>query len=70
MTPYEAVYVQQPPFVVSYLLGTSKVNAMDSFLETQEATLATLKENLAMAQNCMKQQVYQHHSENSFEEGD
>ena len=45
MTPCEEVYGQHPPYMVSYLLGTSKVNAMDSFLQNWEATLAPLKEN-------------------------
>ena len=43
---------------------------MDSLLQNQEATLATLKDNLAMAQNRMKQQANHHHSEHSFEVGD
>lgn len=57
MTPYEVVYGQQLPFVVSYLLSTSKVHTMDVLLHNREATLLTLKDNLAMAQNRMKQQV-------------
>ena len=56
--------------MVSHLLSTSKANAMDNFLQNREATLATLKENLTMPQNRMKQQAYQHHSKRSFEEGD
>ena len=42
---------------------------MDSLLQNQEAPLSILKENLEMAQNHMKQQVDQHHSKHSFEEG-
>ena len=70
MTPYEAVYGQQPPSLVYYLPSTSKVNVMDSLLQNRESTLTTLKKNLAMAQNRMKQQAYQHRSECSFEKGD
>ena len=70
MTHYEVAYGQQPPLVVSYNPGTSKVNVMDSFLQNWEATLATLKENMEMTQNCMKQEVDQHHFDHSFEEGD
>ena len=43
---------------------------MDSSLQNREATLATLKQNLAMDQNYMKQQAYHHHSKCSFKEGD
>lgn len=56
MSPYEVVYGQQPPSMISYLPGTSKVNFKDNFLQNREATLATLKENLEMDQNCTKQQ--------------
>jgi hypothetical protein len=55
MTPFEVVYGQKPPSVFSYLPGSSKVQAVDLTLIDQEAILRTLKENLVMAQNCMKQ---------------
>jgi hypothetical protein len=69
MTPYEVVYGQKPLSVTSYLLGTSKVHVVDNTLHTREAILHTLKDNLVMAQNRMKQQVDQHHSECSFAKG-
>ena len=62
MTP-EAVYGQNPPLVLSYLLGVSKVQAVDQTLTVREAILRTLKENLVMAQNHMKQQANQGRSE-------
>ena len=37
MTPYEVLYGQQLPSVVSYLLGTSKVNVVDNLLQNREA---------------------------------
>lgn len=70
MTPYEIVYGQKPLLVASYLLGTSKVHEVDRTLHIGEAILCTLKDNLVMAQNRMKQQVDQHLSECSFIEGD
>jgi hypothetical protein len=70
MTPFEVVYGQKPPSVLSYLPGTSKVQAVDQTLTVQEDILRTLKENLVMAQNHMKQQVDQGHSERQFAEGD
>jgi hypothetical protein len=70
MTPFEAVYGQKPPSVLSYLSGTSKAQAVDQTLTVREDILRTLKENLVMAQNRMKQQAYQGHSERQFVEGD
>ena len=69
MTPYEAVYGQRPPTVITYLPGTSKVQSIDTMLQGQTATLAALKDNLHMAQNCMKQHANKHHSERVFQEG-
>lgn len=70
MTPYEDMYVKKPLSIVSYVLGNSKVDAVDNTLHNKESILCTLKDNLAMAQNRMKQQVGQHRSKRSFEEGD
>jgi hypothetical protein len=49
MNPFEVVYGQTPPSVLSYLLGVSKVQAIDQTLTVREAILHTLKENLVMA---------------------
>jgi hypothetical protein len=70
MTPFEAVYGQKPLSVLSYLPGTSKVQAVDQTLTVREDILRTLKENLVMAQNRMKQQADQGRSERQFVEGD
>jgi hypothetical protein len=70
MTPFEAVYGQKPPSVLSHLLGVSKVQVIDQTLTVRETILLTLKENLVMAQNHMKQQANQGRSERQFEEGD
>jgi hypothetical protein len=70
VTLFEVVYGQKPPSVLSYLPGASKVQAIDLTLTTREAILRTLKENLVMAQNHMKQQADQGRSEHHFAEGD
>jgi hypothetical protein len=70
MTPFEVVYGQKPPLVLSYLASVSKVQAVDQTLTVREAILRTLKENLVMAHNRMKQHVDQGHSERQFAEGD
>jgi hypothetical protein len=62
MTPYEVVYGQCPPTITTYLLGTSKVQYIDTMLQGHTTTLSALKDNLHMAQKCMKQQGDQHHS--------
>jgi hypothetical protein len=70
MTPFEEVYGQNPPLVLSYFLGVLKVRAVDQTLIVREAILRTLKENLVMDQNCMKQQEDQGFYERQFAEGD
>jgi hypothetical protein len=70
MTPFEAIYGQKPPTVLSYLLGTSKVQAVDQTLTFREDILRTLQENLVMAQTRMKQQADQGRSERQFAKGD
>lgn len=70
MTPYEAINVQQPPSIISYLPSTSTVWELGNLLQSHDFTLSTLKDNLVMGQNCMNQQVDQHHSEWVFEVGD
>jgi hypothetical protein len=66
MTPFEAVYGQNPPSVLSYLQGVLKVRGVDHTLTVREAILRTLKENLVMAQNSMKQQADQGCFERQF----
>jgi hypothetical protein len=66
MNPFEVVYEQNPPSVLSYFPGVSKVQAVDQMLEVREAILHTLKENLVMAQNHIKKQEDQGPSEHQF----
>jgi hypothetical protein len=70
MTPYEVVYGQRPPIVITYLPDTSKVQSIDTMLQGHTTTLATLKDILHMAPNRMKQQADQHCSKRVFQEGD
>jgi hypothetical protein len=43
---------------------------VEDHIKHQQQVLQSLKDNLTMAHNCMKQQEDQHHSERSFEVGD
>jgi hypothetical protein len=46
MTPFEAIYGKNPPSVLSYMLGVSKVQEVDNNIVVREAILSTLKTNL------------------------
>jgi hypothetical protein len=70
MTPFEAVYGQNPPSILSYIPGVSKVRAVEKNIIVHEAILCALKDNLVMAQNRMKQQADQGRFERHFVEGD
>jgi hypothetical protein len=70
MTPFEAVYGKNHLQLYHTCPGVSKVQQVDQTLTVCMAILHTLKENLVMAQNRMKQQADQGHSEREFVEGD
>ena len=65
-----ALYGYHPPSITSYLREISKIQAVEDHIENQQEVLQLLKDNLNLAQNRMKQQVDQHHSERSFDVGD
>jgi hypothetical protein len=70
MNSFEVVCFQNPPSMLSYLLGVSKVHKVDKIITVQEDILHTLKDNLVMAYSKMKQYVNQHCLKFHFEEGD
>ena len=49
MTPFEALYGFQPPKLLDYILGLTKVAAVDDFLLTRQQILDILKGNLVAA---------------------
>jgi hypothetical protein len=69
MTTFEAVYGQNPPLVLSYMSGVSKVQEVDKNITVHEDSLRALKEKNFMAQNLIKQQVDQGNSKHHFVEG-
>jgi hypothetical protein len=69
MTPFEAVYGQNPLLVLPYMSGVSKVQEVDRNLIIYMKIIRTLKKHLAMAQNRMKQQVEQGSFERQFSKG-
>ena len=62
-----ALYGYHPPSITSPLKGKSKVQAVEDHIEHQQKVLKILKNNLAISQNRMKQQAYQHCNERNFE---
>jgi hypothetical protein len=70
MSPLLALYGYHPPSITSSLKVSPRVQAVEDHLLHQQQVLLGLKENLAMAQNRMKQQADQHCSEINFEVGD
>jgi hypothetical protein len=48
MNPFEVVYGNSPPSIISHMLGISKVQEVDKNIIVHEAILRTLKNNLAM----------------------
>ena len=70
MSPLLALYGYHPPSITSSLNVSPRVQEVEYHFLHQQQLLSRLKENLAMAQNRMKQQVDQHCSERNFEVGD
>ena len=64
------LYGYHPPSITSSLRVYSKVQAVEHHIKHQQEVLQILKDNLNLAQNRMKQQGDQHHSERSFDVGD
>ena len=67
LTPFEALYEFPPPTLQNYVLGTTRVDVLDSLLCQREAILATLRSNLAATQERMKVQADKHRQDRSFE---
>uniref|UniRef100_A0A2N9GGR4 Chromo domain-containing protein n=1 Tax=Fagus sylvatica TaxID=28930 RepID=A0A2N9GGR4_FAGSY len=70
MTPFEALYGYEPPTILDYIPGTTKVAAVDDYLHQQQRILGLLKENLLSAQSRMKTQADKHRLERSFQIGE
>lgn len=51
MTPCQTFFCEEPPSIATYVLGSSKVHAVDKTLHDREAIIHILKDNLDMAQN-------------------
>lgn len=67
MTPFEAVYGIAPPRLLSYILGTTHVQAVDKQLKSHKQIATLLKENPDAARQRMKRQADLHRPERSFQ---
>jgi hypothetical protein len=70
VSPFEAVYGIPPPSMISYIPGTTKLPEVDQLLRTREVILRDLKQNLIVAQGCMKSRADLHRREVTFQVGD
>ena len=70
MTPFQAVYGVPPPSLLSYVPGTTNVQAVDELLRSREEILCELKKNLIAAQSRMKFIADQRCRDVTFEVGD
>jgi hypothetical protein len=67
MTPYEAFYGVPPPRLLSYVSGTTGVEAVDEVLRNREQIIRLLQHNIKQAQQRMKKYADLHRSEQEFE---
>jgi hypothetical protein len=70
ISPFEAVYGISPPSVLSYMPGTTRVQAVDEYLRDRDSVLQDLRHQLVLARDRMKTQVDKHRREVHFTVGD
>ena len=63
------LYGYHPPSITYSLRDSSKVQTVEDHMKHQQQVLQLLKDNLNLAQNQMKQQADQYHSEQIFDVG-
>ncbi|KAL6195569.1 hypothetical protein ACLB2K_031187 [Fragaria x ananassa] len=60
MTPFQALYGYEPPYVKTYLPGSTTIANVDQDLRNRNELLAVLKRNLERAQSRIKKQQSVH----------
>ena len=68
--PFEALYGIPPPSLHAYISGTSKVQAVDTYLCDKDERLRELRYQLAKAQERMQNHSNQHRRDVTFTVGD
>jgi len=69
LTPYEVVYGVPPPRLLTYVPGTTQVDAVEEVLRIRQQILTLLQHNLQHAQQRMKRYSDLKRTERSFEVG-
>ncbi|KAA8529632.1 hypothetical protein F0562_034268 [Nyssa sinensis] len=69
-TPFEVVYGRSPPSLLSYVPGSTKVDAVDQALQDRDAFLKVVRQRLLQAQERMKRVYDQKHREVELEVDD
>ncbi|KAJ0890196.1 putative nucleotidyltransferase, Ribonuclease H [Helianthus annuus] len=70
MSPFKALYGMDPPIHLPYIPNSTTIDTLDTWLNTRDSMIATLKQSLERARNRMKQFADLKRSERSFEVGD
>lgn len=70
LTTFQVAYEKPPSSLPTYLLCTSKLEAVDTILATREEILKTLRQNLLQVQQNMKKKVDAHKIEYEFQMDD
>ena len=70
MTPFKALYGYPPSRVLDYVVGTTRVGAVDLLLKGRQQLLSLLKQNLCAAQERMRWFADKKRVERSFAVGD
>jgi hypothetical protein len=70
LTPFELVYGRSPPTLLSYVNGTTLVEAVEKILVKRDQLLKEARNRLIQAQNRMTQIYNKHHKEKQFNVGD
>ena len=68
-TPFAVVYGCDPPTLLTYMLGTAKVEAMEKELVARDQVLKELKDHIQLAQERIKIFYDSKHCEEEFEDG-
>lgn len=69
-TPFQLLYGREPPRLLSYLLGSTRLEEVDGALQERDSVLQAARNRLFQAQECMKKSYDDQHREVSFQEGD
>lgn len=69
-TPYEITYGRKPFTFPEYLLGTSRIDAVEEFLVDRDTTFQSIRKKLLKAQEVMKKYADRGRREVTYEVND